>query len=52
MPKKEMEEKDTKFSEWVDSLTVSDASNVFLIIIFSIAIVWLVIRTFRNKSSA
>ncbi|WP_421762747.1 hypothetical protein [Ekhidna sp.] len=42
----------TKFSEWWDTLTISDASNVFLIIVFSISIIWLVIRTFRNKPSA
>ncbi|WP_425390914.1 hypothetical protein [Ekhidna sp.] len=47
-----MEEQDTKFTDWVDSLTISDAANVFLVIIFSIFIVWLVIRTFRNKPSA
>ncbi|WP_424961577.1 hypothetical protein [Ekhidna sp.] len=52
MPKKIMEEKETNFGEWADSLTVSDVSNVMLIIVFSIVIIWLVVRTFRNKPSA
>lgn len=48
-----MEEKDPmKFSEWIDSLTVSGAANVFLMIAFVTLIIWLVIRTFRNKPSA
>ena len=47
-----MEEKETKFADWAESLTVSDVSNVMLIIVFSIVIIWLVVRTFRNKPSA
>ena len=52
MPKMIMEEKETKFADWAESLTVSDVSNVMLIIVFSIVIIWLVVRTFRNKPSA
>lgn len=48
-----MEEKESmKFTEWVDSLTISDASNIIMIIIFTIVIAWLVVRTFRGKASA
>ena len=47
-----MEEKETKFTEWIDSLTIADASNFFLILTFVIVIIWLVIRTFRGKASA
>ncbi|SNT26646.1 hypothetical protein SAMN05421640_3046 [Ekhidna lutea] len=48
-----MEETESmKFTEWVDSWTISDASNVFLMTTFTIVIIWLVVRTFRNKPSA
>ncbi|WP_370086570.1 hypothetical protein [Ekhidna sp.] len=48
-----MEENESmKFTEWVDSLTISDASNFFLIVTFTVVIIWLVIRTFRGKASA
>ena len=50
---KKMEEQESmKFTEWIDSLTVSDASSVMLMVVFILVIVWLVIRTFRGKPSA
>ena len=48
-----MEETDSmKFSEWMDSLTVSGAVNVLLMVVFVAFIIWLVARTFRGKPSA
>ncbi|MEO9485295.1 MAG: hypothetical protein ABJG47_17690 [Ekhidna sp.] len=46
------ETESTNFSEWMASLTVTDAVNILLMTVFIIVIVWLVIRTFRGKSSA
>ncbi|WP_436517082.1 hypothetical protein [Ekhidna sp. To15] len=40
------------FSEWLNTLTISDAVNVILMTTFTIVILWLVVRTFRGKSSA
>jgi len=47
-----MEEKDQTFTEWFNSLTVTDVVNNFILIIFVLFIIILVIRTFRNKPSA
>lgn len=48
-----MEENESmNFSEWLDTLTISDAVNIFLMTAFTIVILWLVVRTFRGKSSA
>jgi len=47
-----MEEKETKFAEWMDTLTITDASNIALLIAFIILIIAFVIRAFRNKPSA
>ncbi|MFK7953211.1 MAG: hypothetical protein AB8B73_10225 [Ekhidna sp.] len=47
-----MEEKSpTRFIEWMNSLTISDAVNVILILLVTITVLILVVRTFRNKSS-
>lgn len=46
------EQESTNFSEWVDSLTIADASNIALMTTFTLVIIILVIRTFRGKSSA
>ncbi|WP_462248390.1 hypothetical protein [Ekhidna sp.] len=46
------EQKSMNFSEWVDTLTVTDVVNIFLMIGFTAVILWLVVRTFRGKSSA
>lgn len=47
-----MEEKETNFAEWMDTLTITDASNIALLITFTVVIVAFVIRAFRNKPSA
>ena len=47
-----MEEQETSFSEWVDTLTVSDVVQQVALLVFTISIIVFVIRTFRNKPSA
>jgi len=47
-----MEEQETTFTQWMDSLTISDASNVLLLTAFIALILVFVIRAFRNKPSA
>ncbi len=48
-----MEEKESmNFGEWLEKITIVDVTNLLLMTVFTIAIIWLVIRTFRNKSSA
>ena len=48
----QMKEQESNFSEWVDTLTISDASNILLLIAFLALILVFVIRAFRNKPSA
>lgn len=48
-----MEDKEpTKFVDWMNTLTLANAINILLIAAFTVAIIILVVRTFRNKSSA
>lgn len=48
-----MQEKETtKFVEWINSLTIADTINIFLMIAFTLMITILVVRTFKNKPSA
>ena len=48
-----MEEQDSmNFSDWWNSLTVSDVTSMFTLIFFIILILIFVLRTFRNKPSA
>jgi len=37
------------FMEWINSLTIEDASNLISMIVFGIIIIVIVVRTFRNK---
>lgn len=47
-----METEPTLFAEWIDNLTVSGAVNLVLMTSFTIVIIILVARTFRDKSDA
>ena len=46
-----MEEQETTFAEWMSSLTVSDVVTQLSLIVFTIFIIVLVVRAFRNKPS-
>ncbi|MEM6643530.1 MAG: hypothetical protein AAF616_11170 [Bacteroidota bacterium] len=47
-----MEEDERTFMEWMNNLSLSDAVNTLSLIVFTILIVVLVVRAFRNKPSA
>lgn len=45
-----MNQDTTLFTDWIQSMTVTDFVNTALMVVFTWAIVVLVIRTFRGKS--
>ena len=47
-----MEEQETNFVAWFNALSVSDVVNQLTLITFTVLIVVLVVRAFRNKPSA
>lgn len=47
-----MEEKDSKFVDWINSMTMTQAINSLILTAFILIILILVVRTFRNKPSA
>lgn len=48
----EEQESGMTFMEWINSLSIADAVNIIMMVIFTIFITILVYRTFRNKPSA
>jgi len=47
-----MENQEKNFGEWLNNLTVTDVMNTLMLTVFTIFILILVVRTFRNKPSA
>ena len=47
-----MEENETNFVEWFNALSLSDVVNQLSLIIFTVFIIVLVVRAFKNKPSA
>ena len=47
-----MEENETNFVEWFNTLSLSDVVNQLSLIIFTVFIIVLVVRAFKNKPSA
>lgn len=43
------EQESNQFVEWVNTLTTTDVANILLMITFTLFIVILVVRAFRNK---
>lgn len=46
-----VEKESTNAVEWANNLTVSDTVNMVLILVTTITVLILVVRTFRNKPS-
>jgi len=47
-----MENQEKTFGEWLDTFTTAEVINATLLIVFTLFILFLVVRTFRNKPSA
>lgn len=47
-----MQEQETNFMEWLNNLTLTDVVNQLSLITFTLFIVIMVVRAFRNKPSA